>query len=616
LEDVSEKKIVNGKLYYDLVKSKRKGRKVIHERMMYIGKLSGVDASGRKQLVLRMNQLVVGQYSVGGVFPEIEALAIGFVGKLKSRQKGHSEAGESVEVNGGILDREEEALIDLRSFRPVSAREGGGAWMVHQVIKQLGLVSFLQAQDNLDAQQIEYMLLNLQGRMLNPVSERATALWAEEKSSSKSLLGQVHQVYEEGLHQASWAWWDIHEEVEDYLYGRLDSLLDFGQSRFLYDLTNTYFEGRMLGSSLARYGRSKERRSDAPLVSVGLLSNELGFIRRSHFHAGNVNEPGTLEQVYEFLEDTPGIVTDAGIGTAANIEELARRGIPYMCVVREGFREYEVNFEQGQYFTHHASNGQQYGVWLQYRVHTFEVEGKPYMDYLIFVKSQAKQAKEDGIVQKQKTRFQAGLQAIRSSLDKPRGHKTIPQVHQRLGRLKAKNTRVAKAFDIQTTDDGKNITGLTWDYNPEGEQRNGSYIIRRSEPVEDIHQAWKDYCALTKIEAVNRCCKTDLNLRPVYHQKDRTIQAHLFLTLIACTIVHFIRHQLAQAGIHWSWKEIVRIMNTQKVIASEFTNKHKEWFLLSNWSYPEAKAKQIYDALQIDYQPYAGFFFKVAKDDP
>ncbi len=393
-------------------------------------------------------------------------------------------------------------------------------------------------------------------------------------------------------------------------------MLDFGQSRFLYDLTNTYFEGRMLGSSLARYGRSKERRSDAPLVSLGLLSNELGFIRRSHFHPGNVNEPGTLEKVYEFLEDSPGIVTDAGIGTRANIEQMAHRGIPYMCVVREGFKEYKVDFEQGQHFTHHTSNGQQYSVWLQYRPHTFKVEGKAYTDYLIFVKSQAKQAKEDGMVQKQKARFHAGLQAIRSSLDKPRGHKTITRVHQRLGRLKAKNTRVAKAFDIQTTDDGKKVTGLTWNYDPKGEQRNGSYIIRRSEPVENIHQAWKDYCALTKIEAVNRCCKTDLNLRPVYHQKDRTIQAHLFLTLIACTIVHFIRHQLAQAGIHWSWKEIVRILDTQKVVASEFTNKNKEWFLLSNWSYPEAKAKQIYDALNLEYQPYTGFFFKVAKDDP
>jgi len=581
-----------------------------------MGNLSGLDDSDRADLVLRMNQLLVGQYHVGGVSEEIESLSIHFVGKLKSQQQGHSQASDSIKVKGGLIESDEEVQINLKSFRAVSAREGGGAWMVHQVIEQLGLVSFLQAQQDLSTRDLEYMLLNLQGRLLNPVSERATALWAEEQSSSKSLLSQVHQVYEKRLHQAAWNWWDRHEEVEDYLYERLDSLLDFGESRFLYDLTNTYFEGRMLGSSLAQRGRSKERRSDAPLVSTGLLTNESGFIRRSHFYAGNVSEPGTLEQVYEFLEGTGGIVTDAGIGTRANIEQLASRGIPYMSVVREGFTAYEVDFEQGQYFTHKTSNGQQYGLWLQYRTHTFEIGQKSYTDYLIFVKSEAKQAKEDGIVQKQKARFIEGLQAIGSSLEKPRGHKTIARVHQRLGRLKTKNSRVAKAFDIHTTDDGKNITSLTWKYDPKGEQRNGSYIIRRSEPVDDILQAWKDYIALTKIEAVNRCCKTDLNMRPVYHHNDRTIQAHLFLTLLACTIVHFIRHQLAEANIHWSWKEIVRIMNTQKVIASEFTNKNKDWFLLSNWSYPEAKAKQIYDALKLEYQPYSGFFFKLTKDDP
>ncbi len=575
-----------------------------------------MDELGRRELVLRMNQLLVGQYQVSACDPEIELLAIRYVGKLKSRQKGHSETGERVEVSGGLLEQDEQASINLKTFETIEARDGGGAWLCHQVIELLGIPSFLSSQGKWTSAQIEWMLLNLQGRLLHPVSERATALWVEEQSTSKSLMNEVKQVHGRGLRQAALHWWDCQEDLEDYLYERIDDLVEYGESRFLYDLTNTYFEGRMQGSDLAQYGRSKERRSDAPLVSVGLLTNEKGFIRRSHYHAGNVSEPGTLESVYEFLENSPGIVTDAGIGTKANVEELALRGIPYICVVREGFKEFEVDFEQGRYFTHQTSNGQQYGLWLQSKEHRFQIGEQTYTDWLIFVKSEAKQAKEDGIVQKQKERFEAGLKAIRSSLNKARGHKTVAQVNQRLGRLKAKNTRVGKAFDIHTPDDGKNITDLNWTYDPSAEQRNGTYIIRRSEPVEDLHQAWKDYCALTEIEAVNRCCKSDLNLRPVYHQKDHTIQAHLFLTILGCTIVHFIRHQLAKANIRWSWKEIVRVMDTQKAITSEFANEQQEWFLLSNWSVPKPKAKQIYDALNLDYQPYKGFFFKIAKPHP
>jgi len=613
LRYVFEEKKVNGKIYYDLVESKREGKLVRHKRLMYIGSLSNLDASQRQRLVLRINQLLVGQYHVDTPCGEIESLAIGYVGKLKSRQKGDRVSGEKVEVSGGLLDEDEHADINLKTFRTIEALEGGGVHLCHQVIELLGIPCFLADQGLWTSVQIEWMLLNLQGRLLHPVSERATALWIEEQSSAKSLMSKVQQVHGEGLRQAALNWWQVHEELEDYLYDRMDSLLDFGQSRYLYDLTNTYFEGRMLGSSLAQYGRSKEQRSDAPLVSLGLLTNEKGFIRRSHFHTGNVSEPGTLKAVYTFLKNSPGIVTDAGIGTIANVEEMALLGIPYMCVVREGFKEFEVDFEKGEYFTHYTSNGQQYGLWLQNKEHTFQIGQQRYTDWLIFVKSEAKQAKEDGIVQKQKTRFEAGLQAIRSSLTKPRGHKTITQVHQRIGRLKAKNSRVNKAFDIQTADDGKNITDMIWSYDPTAEQRNGTYIIRCSEPVKDVHQAWKDYCALTKIEAVNRCCKTDLNLRPVYHQKDEPIQAHLFLTLIACSIVQFIRNQLAKQGIRWSWKEIVRIMNTQKVVTSEFTNEHKQWFLLSNWSVPQTKAKLIYDALQLNYQPHNGFFFKIAK---
>jgi transposase len=582
---------------------------------MYLGKLTKLAEADYPLLLKRIQQLLVGQYH-GVSSEEVERLAIKYVGQLRANQEGNIKGGERVEVEGGLLTEQKLARIDLSSYQPISALEGGGAWLCHQVINLLGIPSFLENENKWTASEIEWMLLNLQGRLLHPSSERATALWVEERSSVKGLMSEVQRVHDDGLRASALNWWSIHQPLEDYLYERLSGLLEFDSLRYLYDLTNTYFEGRMLGSTLAQYGRSKEKRSDAPLVSIGLLTNELGFIRRSHFYSGNVSEPGTLENVYEFLENSPGVVTDAGIGTAANVEEMVIRQIPYMCVVREGFKEYEIDFEQGEHFIHKTSNGKEYGVWLQSREHQFMVEQKSYTDWLIFVKSEAKQAKEDSMIAKQKTRFEIGLAAIAESLTKARGHKSIARVHQRIGRLKSKNTRVSKAFDIQVTDDNKNVTSLIWTYDSTYEKRNGTYIIRRSAPITDLKEAWKDYCSLSEIEAVNRCCKTDLNLRPVYHQKDEAIQAHLFLTLIACTIVQFIRHQLAKHNIRWSWKEIVRIMDTQKVVNSQFTNDQKEWFLLSNWSLPDTKTKEIYDALNLDYQPIAGFFFKITPKSP
>lgn len=585
---------------------------------MYLGKLEQLGVEQRFLLVERIEQLLSHQYRFACPDEEVEVLAGFYVGKYYSR-KEHSHGQESLEVRAEELSLTPggDERIDLSSFVTLRVRSGGSEWLCYQALEELGLRRYLLEELKLDAKLVDLGLLNLMGRLIYPTSERKTALWLKEDSSAIELgdfsEGSVHG---QGLIQGAVALFSHHQAIEDYLYGQLEKVLGFEEGPMLYDLTNTYFEGRMQGSSLARYGRSKERRSDCPLVSIGLLTNVSGFVRRSHYYAGNVNEAGTLEAVMEQIKASGGLLTDAGIAVKENVEKLALEQIPYMCVVRQGFKDFEPDFEQAQCFEHHTSNGQQYKVWLVVRQHTFEVEGQSFTDWLIFVKSQTKQAKEDGMVALQKQRFENGLRQIRQSLSKPRGHKKVEQVHQRIGRLRARYTRVSKAFDVQATDDGKIVQDLQWSYDERHEQRNGSYIIRTSMPIQSAQQAWQAYHRLSTIEAVNRCLKTDLNLRPVFHQKDLTIKAHLFLSLLACTILHYIRFRLAAQNINDSWTEIIRIMNSQKTAFSQFSNLQDELFLLSKWTKPEAKAKRIYDAMGYQYQPYNGFFFKIAKPDP
>ena len=599
-----------------MVRSKRQGKRIVHERILYLGNLENIAVDQHRLLVERIGQLLAHQYYAKSEDEEIEKLAIGFVGKIFSRQSGHSYQGEVVKVSGGQITQGGIERIDMKEFMPVRLREGGSEWLCLQAIEELGLRDYLLSCAGWTTSQVELVVMNLMGRLLYPTSERKTAMWLKDQTVTVEMMSQPQSIHGPGLSAAAVALHEEKEGLEDYLYEQLNELLDFGSSDYLYDLTNTYFEGRMQGSSLAQYGRSKEKRGDCPLVSIGLLTNELGFIRRSHFYSGNVSEPGTLEDVMPFLEQNAGILTDAGIASRENIEKLALQQIPYMCVVREGFAQFKVDFDEATCYEHQATNGQKYKVWLTVRSHEFKVEDKTFTDTLIFVKSEAKQAKEDAMVTKQKHRVEKGLEQIKSSLSKSRGRKKVAQIQQRIGKLKAANSRVSKAFSIQTQDDGERVTHLDWTYDASHELRNGTYIIRTSKEIQDAHQAWTTYHTLTKIEAINRCCKTDLNMRPVYHQKDHTIQAHLFLTLIACTIVTYIRHRLAKKGIHWSWKEIVRIMNTQKVVITQFANDQNELFLLNQWSRPEPKTDKIYQAMEYEKVPYKGFFFKIAKPDP
>lgn len=197
---------------------------------------------------------------------------------------------------------------------------------------------------------------------------------------------------------------------------------------------------------------------------------------------------------------------------------------------------------------------------------TFDIQGQVFNDRLIFVKSEAKQTSEDTLMQRRKQRMEKGLEAIRSTLSKPRGIKSLQQIQQRIGRLRENNKSVSKAFDIRIQTQGDVVLSIDWTYDPSTENRNGTYVIRTSMPITSAREAWHVYRLMANIEAVNRCCKTDLNIRPVYHQKDHSIKAHLLLSLLACSIAYFILYRLAQQHIHWGWKEVVRIMNTQKTI--------------------------------------------------
>lgn len=114
----------------------------------------------------------------------------------------------------------------------------------------------------------------------------------------------------------------------------------------LYDLTNTYFEGTGLYNDLAFHGHSKEKRSDCPLVTLGLVLDGSGFPKRSEIFKGNVNEASTLSTMIQGLEDNtlfekPTIVMDAGIATQDNIEWLKDRQYPYIVVSRKRHREFD-----------------------------------------------------------------------------------------------------------------------------------------------------------------------------------------------------------------------------------------------------------------------------------
>lgn len=122
------------------------------------------------------------------------------------------------------------------------------------------------------------------------------------------------------------------------------------------------------------------------------------------------------------------------------------------------------------------------------------------------------------------------------------------------------------------------------------------------EPEEEL--VWTTYNCIRNIESSFRCLKTDLDLRPIYHKSDEATEARLHLGLLAYWIVNTIRYQLKTVGIHSSWKEINRMMKTQKCVTTLIDNDKGETIWIWRCSEPNPQEKTIYDILRYKYAPF------------
>ncbi|MEI6753351.1 MAG: hypothetical protein WCK78_09290 [Paludibacter sp.] len=223
--------------------------------------------------------------------------------------------------------------IDINSIRNKDVREIGAEWLSYQALGQLRIAWFLEQQgwDDFD---IRLALTHIISRAVYPAWELKTCSWIKENSAVCEITGfDVEKVTKDQLYHISTKLYNEKQALEQYLSFRTNELFDIEDRIMLYDLTNTYFEGRKTGSELAKFGRSKEKRSDAKLVVLALVVNPEGFIKYSAILEGNMSDPATLESMIENLRIKTSslakkalIVMDAGIATEDNLHMVEAKG--------------------------------------------------------------------------------------------------------------------------------------------------------------------------------------------------------------------------------------------------------------------------------------------------
>jgi len=239
-------------------------------------------------------------------------------------------------------------IVDVNSVDSEDIRTVGAEHVVYETIKELGLDRKLRS-FGLTRMQLSLALGMIAGRMIFPGSERATHQWLLERSALDELMGvDLSGVSLDSAYKAADLLLKNKEAIEDHLRQTEGRLFGLDEKIILYDLTNTFIEGTGKFNGKARYGRSKEKRSDCLLLTLGLVLDVQGFPKKSRIYEGNISEPKTLEQMIKGLsigkcgQDPllmPMIVLDAGIASEDNIKWLRSKGYRYLVVSRKKKKE-------------------------------------------------------------------------------------------------------------------------------------------------------------------------------------------------------------------------------------------------------------------------------------
>ena len=586
--------------YYRLVESYRNGfGKVCHHTILTAGFIEDLCAEQLVQVQKGLNDHMEGKnYKL---FQQNEdTLVNSYIDKFFKQMV------KEKRVDKTITDKSQDwQTIDINTLKNKEIREVGAEWLCYQATKQLGIDTFLLGK-GWAQEKVSLALTHMVSRAVYPASEYKTSRWATENSAICEITGyDVKKITKDKLYHISHALYREKDALEQYLSHCTNELFDLQDKIILYDLTNTYFEGEKRGSQLARFGRSKEKRSDARLVVMAVVVNTEGFIKYSTIYEGNKPDCKTLADMIDKLRLATSqtqkkalVVIDAGIATDQNLETIRQKGYDYLCVSRSNLKDYTVEPASETVFVTDKKDQ---------KIELVKVQTSNNSDYYLKVKSQAKEKKESAMNSRFKDRFEEGLKNIEASLHKKSGVKKIDRVHQRIGRLKQKYPSIHRFYQIDTqTNEKEIVTSLTWSikHSIDPDSENGIYFLRTSLVEPNQALVWTFYNTIREIEYTFRVLKTDLDLRPIFHQTDDASMAHLHLGLLAYWIVNTIRYQLKQKGINSDWREIVRIMNTQKCVTTTAQNNKDEIISIRKCSEPEENAKLIYDTLKFKYIPF------------
>ena len=560
-----------------------------HRTICSLGTLAPAPAADWRGLAHKLSAALGGQTTLVPD-PVVDALA------ARARPaRGRAPAGPAGDDVVGIHPAQ---------VRVEDVREAGPVHVGHQLWQALTLDTIL-AEAGLSARARRLSELMTLNRLVSPAAEHAMPAWIRRTALSDILGTDFSTLSDEALYRNLDRLHPQRVAIEQALAARERSLFNLDDTLYLYDLTSTYFEGQCPQNPQAKRGYSRDHRPDCKQVVVGLVLDREGFPKAHEVFDGNRQDRTTVDEMLTALEQRTGrrggatVVIDRGMAFAENLAQIRARDHHYLVAGRPPERhEHLAAFEDATGWTEvlrtpsPRNPGQKKTrVFIKRTVSGNEVH--------ILCRSDGRLEKDRAIRGQHEQRFLADLTKLQARV--ARGRLRVPaKIHEALGRLKERYSRVARYYALAYDEATRAVTGTPQaDLQNRAQQLDGTYLLRTDRQDLSDEEIWRLYMLLTRVEAAFRAMKSPLMERPIFHHLEHRVQTHIFLCVLAYHLLVAIEKRCLDQGVHTSWATLREQLSTHQVVTVVLPAANGQTLRLRTSSTPEAIHHEIYRTLQI-----------------
>lgn len=519
----------NGKphTYWQLVESYRTPRGPRHRVVAYLGELDASEHRGWGRLALHLDGKAAVKAQQLMLFDTVDT-------------RDNDPVPQYVEV-------------DLKGVRVERTRDFGDVFLALTLWRMLGFDELFSKNLPVGREEVSWSLMACVltiARFVEPDSElHVEDTWYHRTALGQMLAVAAGKVNAARLYRTLDTILPLKSDIETHLKQRVGELFSPDFDLLLYDVTSTYFEGQAKANPQAKHGYSRDHRGDCKQVCIGLVATQDGFPLAYEVFSGNRADVTTVKEMVEIMESKYGRarriwVMDRGMVSEDNLQFLRNRGGFYLVGTPRGMLK---RFEA--YLLDSDWSKVQEGIEVKL------VDSPNGRETFVLCRSADRREKEKAIHERFAERIETGLSKLDKELKRARKKRDRSVLERRIGRLLGKNSRAAGGFKIEVVENKTCPASLQlrwWRieaWRQWSSLSEGCYLLRTNLTEQSPEKLWQTYMQLTDIEAVFRTGKSDLKIRPIWHQLEHRVQGHILFSFLAYALWKTLQIWMERSGL-------------------------------------------------------------------